>query len=322
MAEEEILKQDEINALLEDEQGQGTHEDSSIPKSFDFSKQDKIIRGRMPTLEMIHDRFIRNYKLSIYNLLKKNVEIVPESTKIMKYSEYVQTLPKPSSFNIVKVAPLKGNALFVMDGNLVFSLVETYFGGDGKSKSVMEEREFTPSEQSITQKFLNIIFKDYMDAWHPIYPIECQFQTTEMNPGLAKIVSPSDLVLVCPFKMDMDAGGGLFHVVFPHAAVEPIKSVLEAGVQSDRDDKDDRWGTTIQRQVLKAEVELRCLLAQIDVTLKDIVGFKAGDVLHFEMPSEAVLLAENIPLYKGKFGVHEEHYALKINGYVLDEVKS
>lgn len=311
MSDEEVLKKEEIDALL----GEGNDQecgDPSKPKSFDFTKQDRIVRGRMPTLEMIGDRFIRNFKLSLYHMLRKTAEITSNPIKIVKFNEYVSTFPKPTSFNIVHVSPLRGKALFVMDGGLVSSLTETFFGGDGKIQKQIEEREFTPAEIRITSKFLEIIFNDLADAWKPIYPVEYEFLNSEMNPGLAKIVSPNELVVVSSFRIELETGPGEFHVALPYSMVEPIRDILDAGVQSDRDQKDDRWVDSIQAQVVNAEIELSCILTELEVSLKDIINFKKGDVLNINMPDKTRILAEDVPIFNAKFGVHEGKYAAKI----------
>jgi len=311
MSDEEVLKKEEIDALIGDEKGEES-EDKSTPKSFDFTAQDKIVRGRMPTLEMIGDRFIRNFKLSLYHMMRKTAEITSHPIKIVKFSEYVNTFGKPTSFNIVQVEPLRGNALFVMDGQLVFSLVESFFGGDGKVQKELEEREFTPAEFRISKKFLDIIFEDLTDAWDPIYPVKFEFINAEMNPGLAKIVSPNELVIVTSFNIELDTGAGEFHVALPYSMIEPIRETLDAGVQSDLDKGDERWVEAIKAQVVNAQVSLSCIMQEVKVSLNDIVKLNKGDIIPIEMPEKTKLMAENVPVFEAKFGVHDGKYAVQI----------
>lgn len=308
----EILNEEEIDALV----GENA---SSGPRAFDFTSQDKIVRGKMPTLEMIGDRYIRNFKLSLYNLMRKTAEITPGPIQVVKFSDHISTFGKPTSFNIVEIEPLRGNGLVVLNGSLVSSLVETFFGGDGFKEAKHEEREFTAAEIRITRRFLDIIFQDMMDAWAPIYPITMSFVKAENNPSLAKIVTPSELIVVQSFQIELETGQGELQLMLPYAMIEPIRSVLDAGVQSDMDTPDERWTGAIKSSVIHAEVLLSCVMQEVKVSLKDIIKLNKGDIIPIEMPDRARIEAGGTPIFEAKFGVHDNHYAAQILKFIKEE---
>jgi flagellar motor switch protein FliM len=241
---QDLLSQDEIDALLHgvDDGDIGPEDDIDAAgvKSYDLTSNDRIVRGRMPTLEMINERFARYTRISMFNFLRRSADVASGGVQIMKFGEYVHTLYVPTSLNLVKMRPLRGTALFIMDAKLVFKLVDNFFGGDGRHAKI-EGREFTPTEVRVVQLVLSQIFNDMMEAWAPIMKLEFEYVGSEVNPSMANIVSPSEVVVVSTFHIELDGGGGDLHLTIPYSMIEPIREVLDAGVQSDIDDVDERW---------------------------------------------------------------------------------
>ena len=322
MATADVLSQDEIDALLHgvDDGDVDTDGDdgldSGAARSFDFNSQERIVRGRLPTLEMINERFARNFRVSMFNLLRRQAEISVSGVQMMKFAEYVHSLYVPTSLNMIKVDPLKGTALFVIDPKLVFIVVDNFFGGEGRFYNKIEGREFTPTEQRVISMLLEQIFKDLENAWKPVKPLKMEFQSSEVNPHLANIVSPTEVVVVSTFRIDLEGGGGDLHVTFPYSMVEPIRDLLDAGVQSDVSEVDDRWCQSLRDEIFEAKVEIRSQLAEIEINLAEINQFKVGDIIPFDMPDQIVLEAEEIPLFRGQLGVSRGNAAIKISGRV------
>ncbi|MES2662697.1 MAG: flagellar motor switch protein FliM, partial [Pseudomonadota bacterium] len=236
MATQDILSQDEIDALLHgvSDGDIATEVDAGNENisTYDLSSQDRIVRGRMPTLEMVNERFARYTRISLFTLLRRTTEVSVSGIQIMKFSEYIHSLYVPTSLNIIKIKPLKGNALFILDSKLVVKLVDTFFGGNGRHVKI-EGREFTPTENRIVQLVLNRAFKDMEEAWRSIQPLQFEFVGSEVNPALANIVSPSEVVIVCAFQIEFDGGGGSLQLTLPYSMIEPIREILDAGVQSE-----------------------------------------------------------------------------------------
>lgn len=318
MSVNDLLSQDEIDALLHGVSSDDIDTDdedvevSGEARKYDFSSQDRIVRGRMPTLEMINERYARLLRISLFNLLRRSAEIAVGGVQMLKFSEYVHSLFVPTSLNMVRVNPLRGTALFVLDPKLVFTVVDNYFGGDGRYHTKIEGREFTPTEARVIQLLLEQCFADLKEAWSPVMDLDFEFINSEINPQFANIVSPTEVVVVTIFHVELEGGGGDFHITMPYSMLEPIREVLDAGVQSDIDDIDGRWISFLRDEIEQANVPLTCRLAETEISLKDMLKFKPGDVIPFEMPEMATICAEKVPVLRGKFGVSNGNNAVKI----------
>lgn len=318
----DLLSQEEIDALLHgvgsgdiETEGDGGLADGEA-QSYDFNSQDRIVRGRMPTLEMINERFARHFRISLFNMLRRTAEISVGGVQMLKFSEYVHSLFVPTSLNLVKVNPLRGTGLFVFDPKLVFIVVDNYFGGDGRFPTKIEGREFTPTEQRVVHRILQQAFSDLHQAWKPVLPVEFEYLNSEVNPQFANIVSPTEVVVVSTFHIELEGGGGALHVTLPYSMVEPIRDLLDAGVQSDRSEVDDRWRLAIREEMKGASVELSSMLTEVNISLRELLELKAGDVIPIEYPETVTLRAEDIPVFRGKFGVSQGNRAIKINSRV------
>ena len=317
MAVNDLLSQDEIDALLHGVSSNDidTEDDEFADgeaRNYDFTTQDRIVRGRMPTLEMVNERYARLFRISIFNMLRRSAEISVGGVQMLKFSEYVHSLFVPTSLNMVKIKPLRGTALFVLDPRLVFMIVDNYFGGDGRFHAKIEGREFTPTELRVVEMILDQVFIDLKEAWSPVMKFSFEKQNSEVNPQFANIVSPSEVVVVNTFHVEIEGGGGDFHITMPYSMLEPIRELLDAGVQSDRDDTDDRWLESLREEVKSSTVDLSCTLAETELNLKDILDMKPGDVIPVDIPDLVTVNAQGVPVFRGKYGVSRGNMAVKI----------
>lgn len=318
----DLLSQDEIDALLhgvdsgdvETEADDGLEDGAA--RSYDFASQDRIVRGRLPTLEMINERFARHFRTSLFNMLRRSADISVGGIQMLKFSEFVHSLFVPTSLNIIKVPPLRGKGLCVIDPQLVYSVVDTYFGGTGRFHTKIEGREFTATEQRVIQLLLKEVFRDLAEAWKPILEVKFDFVGSEVNPQFANIVSPSEVVIVTSFHVDLENGGGDFYVTIPYSMVEPIRELLDAGVQSDRGEKDERWERSLREEILSAEVELSSQLTETVVSLRDVAEMKAGDIIPIEFPETVKVNAAEVPVCSGRLGVSAGNYSIKVTEWL------
>jgi flagellar motor switch protein FliM len=312
---QDLLSQDEIDALLHGvDEGDIEPEDdidAAGVKAYDLTSNDRIVRGRMPTLEMINERFARYTRISMFNFLRRSADVASGGVQIMKFGEYVHTLYVPTSLNLVKMRPLRGTALFIMDAKLVFKLVDNFFGGDGRHAKI-EGREFTPTEVRVVQLVLSQMFSDMIEAWGPVMKLEFEYVGSEVNPAMANIVSPSEVVVVSTFHIELDGGGGDLHLTIPYSMIEPIREVLDAGVQSDVDDVDERWLQSLREDILDARVPIHGTLVDRYITLREVAALKAGDVIPVDLPEEFILQANGVPIFRGKMGISDENLAVII----------
>jgi flagellar motor switch protein FliM len=251
---------------------------------------------------MVNERFARQLRNTLYNLLRKTVELSVGQVSMKKFSEYTHSLPLPINLNLCKVSPLRGTALFALDPKLVFAIVDNFFGGVGRHAKI-EGRDFSTTEMRVVHMLLRGAFADMKEAWQPIAKIDVEYLNSEVNPNFASIVTPSEVVVVCPFNIELDGGGGFLHIVLPYAMVEPLREVLDSGVQSDRAEQDERWLASLKEGLQDAEVELTTLLGNGSVTLQRLVDLKPGDVLPCDFSGKATVMAEGVPLFRGAFGV-------------------
>ncbi len=314
---DDLLSQDEIDALLNGVDGGDVDTEADVvddgsAKGYDFNSQDRIVRGRMPTLEMINERFARNFRLSLFNILRRSAEIAVSGVQMLKFSEYMHTLFVPTSLNMTRVAPLKGTALIVFDPKLVFAVVDNFFGGDGRWHAKIEGREFTATELRVLSILLQEAYKNIMEAWGPVMPINLEFLNAEVNPQFANIVSPSEIVVVSIFHIELEGGGGDFHITMPYSMLEPIRELLDAGIQSDSDDKDERWQQSLRHELLDAPVEIIANLTEQDISLRDVMNFKEGDVIPIDTPQEVIATIENNPVIRGSYGWSDGNNAIQV----------
>lgn len=321
MSGKDLLSQEEIDALLhgvggEDEEDEAAYFDDGQPRAFNFHSQDRIVRGSMPTLDMINERFVREFRISLFHLLRRKAEVTDKGVKTIKFGEYLQSLLLPTSINITNVHPLRGSALFVLDPRLIFKLVDNFFGGDGRYYSKVEGRDFTPTEQSLTRTLLQSVYKDLKTAWKPVLQLDLEHVNTEINPQFANIITPTEVVVVASFDIELEGGGGELHICYPYSMLEPIREQLATGFQSDSTRADDRWTKTLQHDLESAKIALTADFLKAELTLKELLDMEPGDILSIDLPEQVTLFAENIPLFKCSFGQADEHYAVKIKALI------
>ena len=312
-----ILNQDEIDALIS---GVGNGQVSTEPqpaapgevRPHDLATQQRIVRGRMPTLEMINSRFARQIRIGLFNLIRRSPEVSVKPLRVIKFSEYTQTLPMPVSLNMVRINPLRGTGLFVLDPKLVFSIIDHFFGGRGRHTKI-EGREFTRTESRIIQMLLNQAFSDMKEAWAPIADLQIEYLSSEVNPHFANIVSPSEIVVVSSFKINLDGGsGGQLDITMPYSMIEPLRDVLDSGMQSDRAERDESWSKALREEIVDAGLELVSLLGGTTVTLQHLMSLKPGDILDCDFDGNVTMLVEGVPVMRGQLGVSRGRQAVKI----------
>jgi flagellar motor switch protein FliM len=317
MSIHDLLSQDEIDALLhgvDDGKVDTTPEvvSGNGVQLYDFASQDRIVRGRMPTLDMINDRFIRHFRISLFNLLRRSAEISVSGVQTKKFSEYAHNLFVPTNLNLIRIHPLRGRALLVMEPNLVFTAVDNYFGGNGHFFSKIEGREFSPSEMRVIRILIDLIFKDLKEAWIPVLPVDFEYLNSEVNPQFANIVSPTDVVVVSTIHIELEGGGGDIHITIPYATLEPIRELLDAGIQSDRGGQDDRFKQAMHNEIMDVEMELRGTLAEKTLSVDEMLKLSVGDVIPLDPPESVLVTAEDVPVFRADLCVAKGNYALRI----------
>jgi flagellar motor switch protein FliM len=281
---------------------------------YDLANQDRIIRGRMPTLDIIHDRFIRLFRMSLSNSLRKMANISVNSTGPLKFSEFMNSLPLPSCLNILRLDPLRGAAVMVVESKLLYALVDSFFGGNDVPYTKIEGKDFTPIEIKIARRLVMTAIDDLEKAWEPVYPLKIGYSRTEINPQFVAIVPPSDVVIATTFDVELEKVSGTIKIVIPYSTLEPIKSKLSVGFQSEQLEVDVIWINRIKEKIMQTNANLLVRLGTADIKVRDLLELEVGDIIQLgsdaTMPLE--VLVEGKPKFKGIPGLSKGNRAIKI----------
>jgi flagellar motor switch protein FliM len=312
----EFLSQDEVDALLKGVEPDGEQAEPARPEDnnvqvYDRATQERIIRSRVPAMDEIHKRFSALLRPMLQGFMGRLPEIAPPVVQILKYEEFTGTLKSPSHINMVQMKPLRGNALFVLEPQLVHLIVESLFGGQGRIQPRLEARDFTPTEQSIAQRVLHLALDEYQKSWKETYPLACELLRTEFALKHCHIAAPSDLVVVITLKLEAGASGCV-HICIPQCALEPIRGAVKVSAARDPVEPDLRWLQGLSRQVQAAEVELSANLVDLSLTVKQLLSMSVGDVLSVDMPRTITAAVDGVPIFDCRYGVVEGRYALRV----------
>lgn len=318
----QVLSQNEVDALLSAvsdnrtdaaDSGAGPDEKSGVVQ-YDLSNQDRIIRGRMPTLDIIHDRFIRLFRVTLSNSLRKMANLSVNSTGPLKFSEFMNSLPLPSCLNILRLDPLRGAAVMVIESKLLYALIDSLFGGNDVPYTKIEGKDFTQIEIKIARRIVLSAIDDLEKAWEPVYPLKIGYSRTEINPQFVAVVPPSDVVIATTFDVELEKVSGTIKVVIPYATLEPIKSKLSVGFQSEQLEVDFIWINRIKEQIMQTSANMQVKLGEADIAVRDLLELSPGDVI--QLATDATLpldvLVEGIAKFKGIPGILKGNRAVKI----------
>lgn len=314
---EDFLSQDEVDALLKgaigDSDDAPKEEDTSGVRSYNLATQERIVRGRMPTYEIINERFARLLRIGLFNFMRRTVDISVGPVKVIKFSEFSRNLVVPSNLNMVHMKPLRGTALLVFEPDLIFLIVDNLFGGDGRYHTRVEGRDFTQTETRIIRRLLDVVFEEYEKSWKPVHPIQFEYIRSEMNPQFASIATPNEVVITVTFDIDMGNKGGALHVCIPYSMIEPIRDILYSSLQGDHMEVDKRWVRLLSKQIQIAEVELIANLGHTKVTFDQILGMQVGDVIPLNIPETITAEVDSVPVMECRYGIINGQYALRVN---------
>ena len=317
----DFLSQDEVDALLKgvagesDEPGAKEERPEGI-RTYNLGTQERIVRERMPALELIHERFSRFLRIGLFNYMHRTAEISVGPVRVQKYSDFIRNLVVPTNLNLVAVKPLRGTSLFIFDPNLVFLVVDNMFGGDGRFHSRVEGRDFTGTEQRIIQGLLNVVFTEYRRAWKPVYDLSFEYIRSEMNSQFANIATPAEIVVSTTLSIEFGGATAEMHFCFPYSMLEPIRDKLYSPMQNDQLSTDKRWIQALRKQLKEAEVELVATLGTATVTLGDILKLKTGDIVPITIPGQITASVDEVPVFECSYGQQGGQYALKINQFI------
>ena len=314
---QQILSQDEVDALLQGITGESQKlEQEDAPKEgirdYNLAQQERIVRGRMPTMEIINERFARNIRVGLFNFIRKSPEVSVGGIKVQKYSAFLREIVVPTNFNIMAVRPLRGSGLVVCDPTLVFAVIDSLFGGAGKFHTRIEGRDFSATEQRIIRRLVDVIAEEYKRSWQGIYPVELEYQRSEMQPQFANVATPSEIVVCCSFTLEIGDTSGTIHFCIPYATLEPIRDILFSSIQGDSAEPDRRWVKLLTQQIQSAEVDLVAELAHAPATVEQLLALKPGDFIELDLEKIIQAKIDGVPVFEAYYGTSDNKYALRV----------
>lgn len=325
----QVLSQDEVDALLSavndggsdsislggsDSTGSNNDDSDENIQPYDLTNQDRVIRGRMPILEIIYERFIRSFRVSLSNSLRKISTISIISTDLLKFGEFVNTLPIPSCMCIMRYNELRGPALFVFESKLSYAIIDSYFGGTDRPFTKIEGKEFTPIELHFMRKVMDMAINDLEEAWAPVHRIDAQFLRTEINPQFVGVVPPSDVIIATTLEVEFESASGTIMIVVPYSTIEPIKQKLSSSFQTDNEMADSIWTQAINEHIKNANAEMIVRLGEAEMTLGDLLTLEPGDIipLNQDASGEVTVAIEGVDKMKCVMGTHKGNRAVQI----------
>jgi flagellar motor switch protein FliM len=317
MAYEQVLSQDEVDELLQGVTGAApAPAPAAAPAAdghpvYDLGSPNRVVRGRMHTLEVINERFARHLRSSLLNFMRRSPDISVGPIQIQKYGEFIRHLPVPTNINMLHMKPLRGTALFVFDPKLVFLVVDNLFGSDGRYHMRIEGRDFTRTEQRIIKRLLDLALQCYGDAWRPLFPLTFDYVRSEMHGKLANIVAPNEVVVNTTLQIEFGPVGGFLHVCIPYSMLEPIRDLLSNPIQ-DEVEVDGRWVTQMAQQMHSADLRLTADFVTVQSTVARMLRLQVGDVLPIELPKTVTAKVDGIPVMECGYGTSNNRYALRV----------
>ena len=319
---QQILSQDEVDALLQGITGESQKAEPEVQaakgalREYDLSNQERIVRGRMPTMEVINERFARNIRLGLFNFIRKTPEVAIGGVKVQKFSNFLREIVVPTNFNIVNVAPLRGSGLIVCDPSLVLAVIDALFGGVGKYHTRIEGRDFSATEMRVITRLVDIIIHEYGKSWEGIYPLTLEYMRSEMQPQFANIATPAEIVVSTHFTLEIGESSGAVHFCIPYSTLEPIRDVLYGTNLGDAAGPDRRWVNLLSSQLQSAEVTLVAELAHAPASVEQLLAFKPGDFIELDLDPVIQAKVSGVPVFDCHYGTSSNRYAIKIDRMV------
>ena len=315
---ESFLSQEEVDALLEGVTGESQKQVEQAAQKgevrpYDMSSQERIVRGRMPTMEIVNERFARNLRLGLFNFIRRTPEVSIGSISVQRFGAFLRELAVPTNFNIVAVRPLRGNGLIVCEPSLIFGVIDTLYGGTGKFQTRIEGRDFSATEHRVIGRLVQVITEEYKKAWKGIYPIELEYQRSEMQPQFANVATPSEVVISTSFQLEIGEIAGSIHFCMPYATLEPIRDVLYSSTQGDSIEVDRRWVNLLTREIQAVDVTVVAELARTQTTVEQLLAMKPGDFIELDREPRIQATVDGVPLFECHYGTHNAKYAIRID---------
>ena len=323
----QLLSQDEVDALLngldsgEIESEEEPQEPEDDLELFDWTTQERDVKGNMPLLGVVYNRFSQKLKSALSTSIRKVIEVSQGPIEMTRFINFKQSLPIPTSLHLFKIDPLRGTGILVIESHLVFNLVEAFFGGRGTGSTKVEGRDFTPIESKIIEKVVHIALTNLMDAWEDIHPIKTEFIRSESNPMVVNVERPDEYLVSVKFDVELIKPLGSITLCIPYSSFQPIRHKLAGGYQKDEDAQADPfWINSLRERLKETSLELTVDLGTTQLSIRDLLNLKSGDILILDKTYRAPLSGrlEGIEKFLGYAGRSKNRKVYKIETAVSE----
>ena len=316
MAEDDLLSQEDIDALLNGPGGEKkdaeTGSESRI-RAYNPATQHRVIRERLHGLDLINQRFARRFRVGLFNLIRRSADITVESMHYQSYKDFVRNVPVPTNLNLVSMKPLRGTALVVFPPNLIYMVVDNLFGGDGRFVTKSEGREFTNTEQRIIRRVLDLALDAYQKCWQTVYQLEMAYVRSEIQAKFANITnSPNEIIVNTTFHIDVGNLSSHFQICIPYSMIEPLRDVLANPATGTHEGNDHAWTQRIAGKLRHSEVDLVAEFVTVPSRIRQVRALKVGDVLPIDLPKSVIARVDGVPVLECEYGSHKNQRALRV----------
>ena len=297
------ISDEEVSALLE-------KNGADAVRPYDFAAQ-RINRMQLPLLEVVSKSFAERAGASLSTLLGRDAAMQFTSLESAKSADLQAALPVPASLAVVRLKPLPGFAFVSVEPGLLLTLLDGFFGGSGRA-TVDPQAAIAPAAQRFLALMLRSFAADLTAAWAPVTPLELELVKQETNPRLVQLGAPLEALLVVKFTVEFGARSGHIDWLLPEVLLAPVREALAADGGQTTLLSQEAWAPALTAALQDAELDTRAILAQAQISLRELVRLSPGDIIPIEPPQQVTLFAGNVPLYRGRFGVSQGRNALKI----------
>lgn len=320
---EPVLTDDEKSALLDGVSSGaievltgGTQKYAEV-REFEFGTRSRIKSNSFPRLQVLNEQLADRLKKHTETSLQCEVLLTPGEIVVRPYSELCAEVAPLSAVTVFKALPLEGLGGIVIEAETINQLVEAFFGGRGNDTPKKSGDTFSPGELSMCRLFSNAVLSMLQDVWESFTEIAPESVSTEIGMDLVDVAADTDRVLAVRFELDFESSQGGFELLLPVNMLRPLLPIFE-GQKGERDLAEDaRWERVIRSHLPDAEVRLTGRVGRICLPLAALNGLKTGDVLTIDNPREATVVAGEVPVVVGRYGVHAGQNAIETTGWAL-----
>lgn len=288
---------------------------------------DKVSQSkvRLPMLEVVYDRFVRENSNSLRNFTSYTVDVEIKNNATYKFDDIMQEFSHSCVLAVFKAIEWDHFGLIIANADLVYACVDILFGGRKVQQQInIEGRSFTSIELGIIRNIFEVVLEDFSKAFEPITPIAFQVERLETNYKFAMIVRPEDVCNVLTLDVIVGHRSGVLTIILPYPTIEPVKKILAKSFIDERGGKDPVWNRFLEGELKKTTAEVEAVFGGRTATVHDFTKLQVGSTIVLDIPpsSPVSIKLNGIAIAQGTLGRVEDHVAVKLTNALMGEPKT